>query len=319
MNHVIVIHGGAGTILRSSMTPERESGYRAALHEALAAGDLVLARGGSAVDAVVAAVRSMEDCPLFNAGRGAVFTSDGRNELDACVMDGRTRAAGAVAGVTTIRNPVLAAQAVMTRSPHVLLIGSGAESFASQQGLDIVGQEYFRTEERWQQLLSAQARGSAELDHDGASSAGEVKFGTVGAVAFDTFGNLAAATSTGGMTNKTFGRVGDSPIPGAGNYADEVAAVSGTGTGEVFIRTVAGHEVAALMKYRSMTVQQAVDDVALRQIPEIGGRGGLIAVDAAGRIGIAFNTEGMYRGVKRGGEEAFVDIYRAPDGARVAS
>ncbi|MFV0294676.1 MAG: isoaspartyl peptidase/L-asparaginase family protein, partial [Hyphomicrobiaceae bacterium] len=258
---VLVIHGGAGTITRDLMTPEKEAAYRAGLEASLRAGQAVLVAGGSATEAVIAAVQSMEDNELFNAGRGAVFTSDGRNEMDASIMDGATRAAGAVAGVTRIRNPVKAAHAVMAHSRHVMLIGEGAETFAAAQGLDMVDPSYFRTEARWQQLERARAAGRMELDHDGSAravrdaetppDADDRKFGTVGAVALDAHGNLAAATSTGGMTNKQWGRVGDSPVIGAGTWAENAtAAVSGTGLGEAFMRACAAHEVASLMRYR---------------------------------------------------------------------
>lgn len=317
---VLAIHGGAGTILPAAMTREKERAYRDALAASLEAGRRVLASGGSAVDAVVAAVVSLEDCPLFNAGRGAVFTSDGRNELDASIMDGRTRAAGAVAGVTRIRNPVRAAHAVMTRSRHVMLIGAGAEAFASGQGLELVEPTYFFTQERWDQLERARAEGRLELDHDGAAKAAaaqrvrvadDTKFGTVGAVALDRFGNLAAATSTGGMTNKQWGRVGDSPIIGAGTWADNAtAAISGTGLGEAFMRACAAHEVAALMRYKGLSLETAAEEVARVTVPANGGTGGLIAVDAAGHVAMPFSTMGMYRGVVRGAGAPEVSIYR---------
>jgi beta-aspartyl-peptidase (threonine type) len=309
---VLAIHGGAGTINRALMTPEKEAAYRAALAAALRAGRSALAEGGTAVAAVVAAVREMEECPLFNAGRGAVFTADGSIELDAAIMDGATKAAGAVAGVTRIRNPVVAAHAVMTRSRHVMLIGPGAEAFAAGQGLELVEPRFFHTDERWSQLERARAAGRLELDHDGAARAAaeDRKFGTVGAVACDAAGNLAAATSTGGITNKQWGRVGDSPIIGAGTYADNAtAAVSGTGLGEAFMRAVAAHEVAALMTYKGLALDAAVTEVALRTVPAHGGTGGLIAVDARGNVAMRFSTEGMYRGLIRGTGEPEVAIY----------
>jgi beta-aspartyl-peptidase (threonine type) len=302
------------------MTPEKERAYRDALAASLEAGRRVLAGGGSAVDAVVAAVVSLEDCPLFNAGRGAVFTSDGRNELDASIMDGATRAAGAVAGVTRIRNPVRAAQAVMTRSRHVMLIGAGAEAFAAGAGLELVEPPYFFTAERWAQLERARAEGRLELDHDGAAkavatarerAADDKKFGTVGAVALDARGNLAAATSTGGITNKQWGRVGDSPIIGAGTWADNAtAAISGTGLGEAFMRACAAHEVASLMRHKGLPLDVAVEGVATVTVPANGGTGGLIAVDAAGNVAMRFSTEGMYRGLVRGAGSPEVAIYR---------
>ncbi len=310
---VLVIHGGAGTIDPATMTPEKERAYRDALSDSLRAGQQVLNAGGTAIDAVIGAVVSLEDCPLFNAGRGAVFTSDGRNELDASIMDGATRAAGAVAGVTCIRNPIRAAHAVMTRSRHVMLIGPGAEAFAAEQGLEAVEPAYFYTPERWAQLERARAEGRIEIDHDGATRAAtdEKKFGTVGAVALDGHGNLAAATSTGGVTNKQWGRVGDSPIIGAGTWADNATcAVSGTGLGEAFMRCCAAHEVAALMKYKGLSLDAAVNEVATITVPANHGTGGLIAVDAAGHVSMRFSTTGMYRGVARGSVEPELAIYR---------
>jgi beta-aspartyl-peptidase (threonine type) len=317
---VLVIHGGAGTIARAGMTTEREQAYRRALSDALEAGRAILTAGGTSLDAVVAAVASMEDCPLFNAGKGAAFTSEGRNELDASVMDGRTLAAGGVAGVTRIKNPIVAARAVMLRSGHVLLAGQGAEAFATEQGLELVDPSYFYTEERWQQLERAKRKASTtqEAPRAVASTAVEpdaldapTRFGTVGAVALDTHGNLAAATSTGGLANKRYGRVGDSPIIGAGTYADNrSAAISATGTGETFIRAVAAYEVTALMRYKGLSLAQAVDEVALRTVPALGGSGGLIGVDVAGNVAMSFSTEGMYRGVVRGDGAPEVAIYR---------
>src|ERR1051326_4237095 len=250
---MFVMHGGAGTITRASMTPEREKQYREKLEEALRTGHAILAKGGSSVDAVEAAIRILEDSPLFNAGKGAVFTHEGKNELDAAIMDGKTMKAGSVAGVTIVKNPITAARAVMERSPHVMLIGRGAELFATKMGLDIVDPSYFWTEPRWKALQQ-------ELLKEG--SAPDSKHGTVGAVALDKEGNLAAGTSTGGTTNKQFGRVGDSPIIGAGTYAaNDSVAVSATGTGEYFIRYTVAYDIAALYKYKGMTVQQAGDEV----------------------------------------------------------
>lgn len=280
---MLVIHGGAGTITRGSMTPEREKQYRDGLEQSLRTGHAVLARGGSSVDAVEAAIRVLEDNPLFNAGKGAVFTHDGRNELDASIMDGRTRAAGSVAGVTIIRNPITAARAVMERSEHVMMIGKGAELFATKMGLEIVDPSYFWTEHRWKAL-------QRELTKDD-------RKGTVGAVAVDKAGNLAAGTSTGGMTNKQYGRVGDAPIIGAGTIADnESVAVSATGHGEFFIRWTVASDIAALVKYRGMTVAAAADEVINRKLKAVGGEGGVIALDAKGNFATPFNSEGMYRG-----------------------
>lgn len=316
MTPLLAIHGGAGTIDRASMTQDKERAYRDALAASLRAGQAVLTGGGSAIDAVIAAVVSLEDCPLFNAGRGAVFTSEGKNELDASIMDGSTRAAGAIAGVIRIRNPIRAAHAVMTGSRHVMLIGEGAETFAKAAGVELVDPSYFFTEERFAQLERARRLGSVELDHDGASkaaraAAGDDKFGTVGAVACDAHGNLAAATSTGGMTNKQWGRVGDSPIIGAGTWAENAtAAVSGTGLGEAFMRCCAAHEVASLMRYKGLSLDAAVSEVATIAVPANGGTGGLIAVDAAGNVSMRFSTSGMYRGVVRGDGAPDVSIYR---------
>lgn len=295
---MLVIHGGAGTITRGSMTPEREKQYRDGLEQSLRAGHAVLQRGASSLDAVEAAIRILEDNPLFNAGKGAVFTHDGRNELDASIMDGRTRAAGAIAGVTIIRNPITAARAVMERSEHVMMVGKGAELFATKMGLEIVDPSYFWTENRWKAL-------QRELTKD------DKKFGTVGAVAVDKAGNLAAGTSTGGMTNKQYGRVGDAPIIGAGTFADnESVAVSATGHGEYFIRWTVASDIAALVKYRGMTVQAAADEVINKKLKAVKGEGGVIAIDAKGNFATPFNTEGMYRGWIGPDGKPQVSIYR---------
>lgn len=323
---VIAIHGGAGTLTRSHISPEQERAYHAALQDILRAGQAVLARGGSAMEAVCVAVQALEDCPLFNAGHGAVFTADATHELDAAVMDGQTLAAGAVAGVTTVRNPVLAARAVLQDGQHVLMIGASAEALAHKAGLAPVAPDYFSTEARRAQLQAAQARAvGAVLDHDGAAALAEKqtgqqggepldegsKMGTVGAVALDAQGHLAAATSTGGLTNKRPGRVGDSPLIGAGTYADDrTAAVSCTGHGESFIRVAAAHDVSARMAYGGASLQQACDAVVHEALAAIGGTGGLIAVDARGNVCLPFNTEGMYRGLARVGQEPESFIYR---------
>ena len=296
----LVIHGGAGTISRSRLTPEREQTYRQVLAESLTAGHAVLKAGGSSVDAVIAAIVVMEDSPLFNAGKGAVFSHEGRNELDASIMEGATRMAGAVAGVTTIRNPIRAAHAVMTKSAHVMLIGHGAETFAAGQGLAIVDPAYFYTQHRWDQLQKAIAKEQIVRDHDMESSAplsnGDEKYGTVGAVALDRYGNLAAGTSTGGLTNKRYGRVGDSPIIGAGTYADNRSvAVSATGSGEMFIRAAAAFNTAAQVRLQQIPVAEAADHT-LAEIAALGGDGGLILLDSAGNFAARFNTSGMYRG-----------------------
>jgi len=297
--YILVIHGGAGTILKSGMTPEKEKAYRSGLEQALMAGYNKLKDGKSGLDAVQAAINVMEDNPLFNAGKGAVFTHDGKNELDASIMDGKTLKAGAVAGVTVIKNPIDAARAVMEKSEHVMMVGKGAEIFAKQSGLIIVSPKYFYTEERWKGLQNAIREEKMKLDHSYHSKGTgypDYKFGTVGAVALDNEGNLAAGTSTGGMTNKRYGRVGDAPIIGAGTYANnKTAAVSCTGWGEFFIRSVVAYDLSAMMEYKGATVQQAGDAV-IKKVGDLGGDGGLISIDRNGNISMPFNTAGMYRG-----------------------
>jgi len=285
---MLVMHGGAGTITRQSMTPDREKQYREAMEQALRTGQTILMKGGSSIDAVEASIRVLEDSPLFNAGKGAVFTHEGRNELDASIMDGKTKKAGAVAGVTIIKNPISAARAVMEKSPHVMMAGHGAELFATQVGLEIVDPSYFWTERRWKELQQ-------ELMKEGTAT--EKHHGTVGAVALDQNGNLAAGTSTGGTSNKRFGRIGDSPIIGAGTYAEnESVAVSCTGTGEYFIRWTVAHDIAALYKYRGMTAEQAGNEVINHKLKDANGDGGAIILDGKGNYSMPFNTEGMYRG-----------------------
>ncbi|SFD92038.1 beta-aspartyl-peptidase (threonine type) [Nitrosomonas sp. Nm166] len=296
----LVIHGGAGTIERSKLTAEREQAYRQVLAQSLIAGYTVLAAGGSSIDAVIAAIVVMEDSPLFNAGKGSVFSNAGRNELDASIMDGSMRMAGAVAAVTTIRNPIRAAHAVMTKSEHVMLMGQGAETFAAEQGLEIVDPSYFYTQYRWDQLQKAIANERVLRDHDADSDiplpSNDEKRGTVGAVALDHYGNLAAGTSTGGLTNKRFGRVGDSPIIGAGTYADNRSvAVSATGTGEIFIRAAAAFNTAAQVRLQRISIAEAADNT-LAEIAAIGGDGGLIVLDATGNFAMRFSTKGMFRG-----------------------
>lgn len=322
---VIAIHGGAGTISRDSLSADEEARYHQALAGIVSAGQAVLNAGGSALEAVTEAVRLLEDCPLFNAGHGAVYTSEGKHELDASVMNGADLGAGAVACVTNIRNPVLAARAVMEKSQHVLLVGQGAEAFAARNGVALAEPGYFHTDARHQQWLRVRGQDKAMLDHDAASFAfahkdehaekapidPDNKFGTVGAVALDKFGNLAAATSTGGITNKQPGRVGDSPLIGAGCYAsNSTAAVSATGTGESFMRTAACYDVAARMAYAGDTLQQASDKVVFQLLPTVGGRGGLIALDAQGNLALPFNTEGMYRAYGRGESAPVTAIYQ---------
>jgi beta-aspartyl-peptidase (threonine type) len=297
---VLAIHGGAGVVPREKMTPELEKKYRADLERALREGYKALERdGGTSLDAVEAAVKVLEDSPRFNAARGAVFNHDGRNELDASIMEGKTKRAGAVAGLTIIKNPISAARAVMEKSPHVLLVGRGADLFATEQGLEVVDPSYFWTRERWLELQDALREERKARDKPGSSGARVVPrdLGTVGAVAVDRHGDLAAATSTGGLTNKRFGRVGDSPLIGAGTYADNRScAVSATGHGEIFIRYTVAHDIACLVKYKKLSVQEAAGAV-LRELPkEPGGVGGVIALDAKGNLSMSFNTDGMYRG-----------------------
>ena len=289
----LVIHGGAGVISRAAMSASDQCDYEAALNQALDAGNAVLQRGGSARDAVISSIVVLEDCPLFNAGKGSVFDAAGDHELDASIMDGHTGMAGAVAGVRTIKNPIVLAQAVMLNSPHVMLAGAGAEAFAdTQEQIVRVAPEYYDTEHRYQQLLKTQAE---ERDTASADLKGRY-FGTVGAVALDKHGHIAAGTSTSGMTNKRWSRVGDSPIIGAGTYANAQCGVSGTGWGEFFIRAAVAHDICARMKYRGDTLAEAADEVLLNVVPAMGGDGGAIALDKDGNISMPFNTEGMYRG-----------------------
>ena len=309
---MLVIHGGAGTITRASMTPEAEQQYRAALEQSLRAGHAVLARGGSSLDAIEAAIRVLEDNPNFNAGKGAVFTHDGKNELDASIMDGRTKAAGSVAGVTIIRNPITAARAVMEKSEHVMMVGRGAELFATRMGLEIVDPQYFWTERRWKSLQNELLKEQQQQPKkSGSLETSDKKFGTVGAVAVDRNGNLAAGTSTGGMTNKKFGRVGDAPIIGAGTYADnESCAVSATGHGEFFIRWTVAYDIAALVKYRGLSVEAAANEVIHKKLAPVKGEGGVIVLDAKGNFAMPFNSEGMYRGWIGADGQPHVLIYK---------
>ncbi len=305
----MALHGGAGAIPRASMSDAQEAQYRAVLAEALSAGHRVLAAGDTALEAVCQALRVMEDSPLFNAGRGSVFTHKGEIEMDAAVMVGRTRAAGAVCQLKAVKNPVFAARAVMERSGHVLLAAAGAQAFAESAGMETAPPHYFRTEERWQQLLTARGDGRVALDSDLPNpTAAEGKFGTVGAVALDRSGGLAAATSTGGMTNKRWGRIGDSPILGAGTWADETVAVSATGVGEMFIRACAAHEISARMRFLHEDVLRASSAV-LDDVARLGGRGGLIVIDAEGHIAMPFNTAGMFRGRVSSASDIEVAIY----------
>jgi beta-aspartyl-peptidase (threonine type) len=307
--YVLVIHGGAGTITRDNMDPEKEAAYLKSLHAALDAGEAILQNGGTALDAIEAAIVLMEDDSLFNAGRGAVFTYEGSHELDASIMDGQTLGAGAVAGIRALKNPVLAARAVMAHSVHVFLAGKGAEEFAIEQGLEQVDPSWFHTDSRRRSLLRMQgAEGQGALPPS--AHAQDSKYGTVGAVALDKHGNLAAATSTGGMTNKRWNRIGDAPVIGAGTYADNRScAVSCTGHGEYFIRYAVAHEVAARMRHGGQSLVAATRAVLFDELLPAGGTGGLIAVDKVGNHVMDFNTSGMYRGYAKPGERE-VGIYR---------
>jgi beta-aspartyl-peptidase (threonine type) len=326
---ILVVHGGAGTILPSELTPEREAAYKAGLRSALEIGYNVLKNNGSALDAVTEAVKVLEDNPLFNAGKGSVFTNAGTNEMDAAIMDGKKRAAGSVAGVKTIRNPIMAARAVMEKSAHVMLTGPGAEQFAADHNCEVVDPSYFYTRERWEALqrvkvedsINNQIRKRAAIMKDSVTKPKQVavtesafyhnsRYGTVGAVALDKSGSLAAATSTGGMTNKKWGRVGDAPIIGAGTYADNnTCAVSCTGWGEYFIRVGVAKSISDQIKYASTPIIQAAQN-ALDEVAELGGDGGLIALDKNGKYTLSFNTAGMYRGVINSKGEIEIAIFK---------
>ena len=306
--YAIAIHGGAGTILKKNMTPETEAAYHAKLNEALDAGEAILKEGGTAMDAVVATIKVMENSPLFNAGKGAVFTNAGTNELDASFMDGKTQNAGAVGGVTNIKNPITAARAVMEKSEHVFLTGKGAEEFAQKMGLEIVEPEYFYTERRWNSLQRAkdseQKVGALPLKYN------DYKYGTVGCAALDKAGNLAAGTSTGGMTNKRYNRIGDAPIIGAGCYANNnTCAISSTGHGEFFIRYAVAHDISARMEYLKEDLQTAANQVVNEKLVKVGGSGGIISVDRYGNVAMPFNTSGMYRGYAKPGKREVL-IYK---------
>lgn len=304
------MHGGAGTILRSSMSPEKEALYTGAITEAVLAGEKILQNKGHALDAIEAVVKLLEDNPLFNAGKGSVFTHEGKNEMDASIMDGKTLKAGAISGVRHIRNPITLARAVMEHTEHVFLSGGGAVDFAREMGIQIETDEYFFVQYRYDQLKKAREADTIVLDHTAIKDIEDKKFGTVGAVALDCYGNLAAATSTGGMTNKKHGRIGDSPIIGAGTYANnKTCAVSCTGHGEFFIRSVVAYDISCLMEYKGLTLKQACDFVVKDKLVKLGGEGGLVAIDSVGNIEMPFNTEGMYRASKHLGEDLVVGIY----------
>lgn len=313
--YAIVIHGGVGTILRSDVTPEKEAAYTAVLNEALDKGENVLKNGGTALDAVTETIKILEDSPLFNAGKGAVFTAEGRNELDASIMDGATQKAGAAGGVQIVKNPITLARAIMDKSPHVMLTGRGAEQFAKEQGLEIVDPQYFFTQHRWDTYLRAKAEAENKLKEQQQilekTKNIDKKFGTVGCVCLDKSGNIAAGTSTGGMTYKKWNRLGDSPIIGAGTYADNnTCGVSCTGHGEYFIRYTVARDVCALMEYKNMSVEKAADYIINEKLKSKGGEGGLIALDKNGNIAMSFNQEGMYRGFRKSNGEKFVGIFK---------
>jgi len=317
----IVVHGGAGVIERADLTPEQEAAYRAAMTKVTQAGGEVLENGGSALDAIEAAIHLLEDDPLFNSGRGAVFTAEGRNELDASIMDGATLKAGAVAGVTRTRHPISLARAVMEKSPHVMLMGSGADTFSKEAGLEQAEPSYFFTERRWRSLekflaeqklpVPPRPTGAVVADEAAALAHDEGKYGTVGVVALDQAGHVAAGTSTGGTTGKRWGRVGDSPIIGAGNYASDAScAVSATGTGEYFIRLTVAREICALVEHKGLSLQAAADEVVQEKLTALGGDGGVIAVAPDGQMAWSYNTSGMYRARLADGEPLSVGIYK---------
>ncbi len=316
-NFGIVIHGGAGTIVKENMTDSLEKAYRDKLEEAIRVGHEILANGGTAMEAVQRTINVMEDSPLFNAGKGAVFTNAETNELDASIMDGKTLNAGAVAGVTTVKNPINLAWEVMENSEHVMMAGKGAELFAEERGMEIVDPEYFYTENRFRSLqrLKEMDTEETELDHDQSAAfvdpfIKDSKYGTVGCVALDKDGNLAAGTSTGGMTNKKWGRIGDAPIIGAGTYANnKTCAVSATGWGEFFIRGVVAHDISALMEYKRLSLEDAAEEVIQNKIPDLGGNGGIIAIDFQGNIAMEFNTAGMYRAHMNKNGDLEIGIY----------
>ncbi|MCH4552298.1 isoaspartyl peptidase/L-asparaginase family protein [Aestuariibaculum lutulentum] len=303
----IVIHGGAGTILKKNITPEKEALYKAKLEEAIKVGYQILKNGGSSLDAVQKTINVLEDSPLFNAGKGAVFTNAGTNEHDASIMDGKTLNAGASAGTKTVKNPIDLARAIMEHSPHVMLSGEGAEQFATEQDLHIVDTSYFYTENRFNSLQKVKASEQVAFYDD---TIKDSKFGTVGCAALDKNGNLAAGTSTGGMTNKRWGRIGDSPIIGAGTYANNnTCAISCTGWGEFFIRSVVAHDISALMEYKGLSIEEAAKEVIQNKVPALGGDGGIIGVDKHGNIAMEFNTAGMYRATMNANGDLYIGIY----------
>lgn len=309
--YAIAVHGGASIIPRHNMTSQKEAAYKKGLKEAILEGERILKKKGHAVDAVEAAIKVLEDNPLFNAGKGAVFTNTGTNEMDAAIMCGENLTAGAVTGVRNIKNPISLARMVKDKSQHVFLTGLGAMEFALKNSVAFAPDEYFFVQERYDQLQKAKDADIIALDHSGDNleHSGR-KFGTVGAIALDMHGNLAAGTSTGGMTNKKYGRVGDSPIIGAGTYANNnTCAISCTGHGELFIRNVVAYDVSCLMEYKGLTLKEACNRVVKDKLVKAGARGGLIAIDAHGNIELPYNAAGMYRAMKKAGEDIFVEIY----------
>ena len=312
--YALAIHGGAGTILKSNMTPELQEAYESALSEALLAGYAILENNGSSTEAVTIATKFLENNILFNAGKGSVFTRKGTHEMDASVMEGSELRAGAVAGVQNIRNPIELAVEVMNNSQHVFLSGEGANDFALERGIAVEPESYFFSQFRYRQWQTARDSEHYSLDHSNAKLEDlmrDKKFGTVGAVALDQHGNLAAATSTGGMTNKNYGRIGDTPMIGIGNYANNsTCAISCTGHGELFIRAVAAYDVSALMEYRNLTLDQAMNEVVMVKLKNIGGEGGMIGIDASGNLSMIFNSEGMYRAMKHSGGKQEISIFR---------
>ncbi len=315
-NFAIIIHGGAGTILKENMSPELEAAYKAKLEEAIKTGYEILKNGGTSLDAIEKTINIMEDSPLFNAGKGAVFSNAETNELDASIMDGKTLNAGASAGTTTVKNPINLARAIMEQSEHVMLSGKGAEIFATEKGLEIVNTSYFFTEKRFKALQRIKAKTKSELDHDAKTAfldpyIKDSKFGTVGCAALDKNGNLAAGTSTGGMTNKRYGRIGDAPIIGAGTYANNATcAVSSTGWGEYFIRGMVAYDISALMGYKGLSLRDAAKLVIQEKIPNLGGDGGIVAVDKNGSMVAEFNTAGMYRATMDADGKLTIGIYK---------
>jgi beta-aspartyl-peptidase (threonine type) len=304
--YALAIHGGAGTILKSSITSQQELDYKNGLQTAITAGETILKAGGTALDAVEAAIINLEDNPLFNAGKGAVFTNEGKNEMDASIMEGKLLMAGAIAGVKNIKNPINLARAVMEKSEHVFMAGIGAEEFAKKINAQFMPDDYFFVQLRYDQLQQAKKSDTIVLDHTS-----EKKFGTVGCVALDVNGNLAAGTSTGGMTNKKHGRVGDTAIIGAGTYANNnTCAISCTGHGEFFIRSVVAYDISCLIEYKNLTLKEACESVVQQKLVKIGGEGGLIALDAKGNIELPFNSEGMYRASKKQIQNVYIGIYK---------